>query len=58
MDDQENLSFPDTVSDLARDFISRLLVREPEKRMSLEDALQHPWILQNAAPQSNFIDSN
>jgi serine/threonine protein kinase len=27
-----------------KDFIQRLLIRNPEGRMSLEDALQHPWI--------------
>ena len=32
------------VSDLAKDFISRLLVIDPDKRLSAEQALEHPWI--------------
>nr|XP_033783558.1 death-associated protein kinase 1 [Geotrypetes seraphini] len=31
-------------SDLAKDFIRRLLVKDPKKRMTIEDSLQHPWI--------------
>ncbi|XP_077457150.1 death-associated protein kinase 1 [Stigmatopora argus] len=29
---------------LAKDFIARLLVKDPKKRMSIQDSLQHPWI--------------
>jgi serine/threonine protein kinase len=32
----------------AKDFISRLLSRDPEERMSLQQALRHPWILINS----------
>jgi aurora kinase, other len=35
---------PDGVSSIASDFISRLLVLEPRDRMSLETALDHPFI--------------
>ncbi|XP_023699838.1 death-associated protein kinase 3 [Paramormyrops kingsleyae] len=31
-------------SELAKDFIRRLLVRDPKKRMTIEDSLEHPWI--------------
>jgi serine/threonine protein kinase len=31
-------------SDLAKDFISQLLVRDPKKRATTSDCLQHPWI--------------
>ncbi|XP_037655495.1 death-associated protein kinase 1-like isoform X2 [Choloepus didactylus] len=31
-------------SALARDFIRRLLVKDPKKRMTIQDSLQHPWI--------------
>jgi calcium-dependent protein kinase len=34
----------DGVSELAKDFVSRLLATEPEERMSAEEALQHPWL--------------
>ncbi|TIB04695.1 hypothetical protein E3P96_01526 [Wallemia ichthyophaga] len=32
------------MSDSAIDFISKLLIADPETRMSLKDALNHPWI--------------
>eukprot|EP00050_Salpingoeca_kvevrii_P020597 m.100476 g.100476 ORF g.100476 m.100476 type:complete len:369 (-) comp8931_c0_seq3:91-1197(-) len=32
------------VSDSGRDFVSKLLVRDPACRMSASQALQHPWI--------------
>ena len=35
---------PNTVSDKAKDFIS-LLLRESEERMGLEEALNHPWLV-------------
>ncbi|XP_054624996.1 death-associated protein kinase 3 [Dunckerocampus dactyliophorus] len=31
-------------SELAKDFIRRLLVKDPKKRMSIDDSLQHSWI--------------
>ncbi|CAI2354591.1 unnamed protein product [Caenorhabditis sp. 36 PRJEB53466] len=34
----------DDVSDLAKDFICRLMIKDKRKRMSVEDALKHPWI--------------
>uniref|UniRef100_A0A1I8H545 TITIN protein n=1 Tax=Macrostomum lignano TaxID=282301 RepID=A0A1I8H545_9PLAT len=37
-----------SVSDEARDFIKSLLVRRPEKRLTVHEALDHPW-LQRAA---------
>jgi len=35
----------DFISDEAKDFISRLLVKDPQKRMSVEEAIRHPWIM-------------
>lgn len=32
------------VSNLAKDFINKLLLLEPEKRMTAEEGLKHPWI--------------
>jgi len=32
------------VSEQAKDFVSKLLVLDPKKRMSAEEALQHPWL--------------
>uniref|UniRef100_A0A671R4K9 non-specific serine/threonine protein kinase n=1 Tax=Sinocyclocheilus anshuiensis TaxID=1608454 RepID=A0A671R4K9_9TELE len=31
-------------SALAKDFIARLLLKDPKKRMTILDSLQHPWI--------------
>ncbi|XP_041042130.1 death-associated protein kinase 1 isoform X3 [Carcharodon carcharias] len=31
-------------SGLAKDFIRKLLVKDPKKRMTIQDSLQHPWI--------------
>lgn len=41
-----DFSFPSYVSKHARDFIAKLLVREPEKRMNLAAAQKHNWIAQ------------
>ncbi len=32
------------ISDNAKDFITKLLCYDPEKRMTAEEALEHPWI--------------
>ena len=46
------LEFPspewDDVSLLARDFIDKMLQRTPEKRIKIDEALEHPWIQGNA----------
>lgn len=34
-----------SISSEAKDFIQRLLVREPEKRATPDELLQHPWII-------------
>jgi hypothetical protein len=33
----------DKVSSLAKDFIRKLLVKDPKKRMCPKQALKHPW---------------
>ncbi|KIO25684.1 hypothetical protein M407DRAFT_75349 [Tulasnella calospora MUT 4182] len=37
--------FPSHVSEEAKDLIGKLLVYNPDKRMSLSEVLEHPWIL-------------
>ena len=32
------------ISDMAKDFIERLIVTDQEKRMSAEEALSHDWL--------------
>lgn len=39
-----DLKYPRYLSKEIREFISKLLVRNPEKRMTLKEALQHPWL--------------
>lgn len=48
---QVSYTFPTFVSKEARDFIEKLLVKDPEGRMPLTEALEHPWILQNVISQ-------
>jgi serine/threonine protein kinase len=38
---------PSTVSNGARDLISRMLVVDPNERYSLEDIMRHPWFAEN-----------
>ncbi|XP_077228759.1 serine/threonine-protein kinase Aurora-3-like [Tasmannia lanceolata] len=47
-----DLSFPSTprVSAEAKDLISKLLVKDALKRLSLQKILEHPWIVKNADP--------
>lgn len=40
---------PDFISKAAEHLISKLLVMQPERRMSLEMVKQHPWILANTS---------
>jgi len=35
----------DGVSDLAKDFVTRLLANDPKQRISAAKALQHPWLV-------------
>ncbi|KAL9645685.1 hypothetical protein ABK040_003418 [Willaertia magna] len=37
-------SFPEYVGDEARDLVKKLLVKDPTKRITLEDVLEHPFI--------------
>jgi len=39
------MTVPSFVSTEAKDLIKRLLVLDPEKRMSLDEVQQHPWIV-------------
>ena len=40
-----DLRIPSNVSSEAKDLITRLLVHSPEKRIPLDQVLQHPWIV-------------
>nr|CAH8847180.1 unnamed protein product [Trichobilharzia regenti]CAH8847186.1 unnamed protein product [Trichobilharzia regenti] len=43
----------ENVSDLAKDFIQKLLVKNPRKRATVNECLQHPWIKPKDNKQSN-----
>ncbi|PBC28700.1 aurora kinase C-like [Apis cerana] len=40
-------TFPEFLSEGAKDLISKLLIVDPGQRLPLEDVLRHPWIVQN-----------
>lgn len=41
----EELNIPSTMSSEAKDFIMKLLMKNPEERMDTEEALKHSFIL-------------
>ncbi|XP_051976219.1 calcium/calmodulin-dependent protein kinase type 1D-like isoform X2 [Xyrauchen texanus] len=47
----------DDISDSAKDFISNLMQKDPEKRLTCEEALQHPWIAGDTALCKNIHES-
>ncbi|XP_042310618.1 calcium/calmodulin-dependent protein kinase type 1B isoform X1 [Sceloporus undulatus] len=47
----------DDISDSAKDFIKNLLERDPEKRFTCEQALQHPWISGDTALEKDIHGS-
>ncbi|KAG8045762.1 hypothetical protein GUJ93_ZPchr0008g12214 [Zizania palustris] len=51
------LLFPRTpyVSADAKDLISKLLVKDSSKRLSLDDIMKHPWILKSADPSGAVV---
>jgi calcium/calmodulin-dependent protein kinase I len=53
-----NFAFPspywDNISDIAKDLISKLLARNPEKRLSAEEVLKHSWLMNNTVEPLNF----
>uniref|UniRef100_V9L516 Calcium/calmodulin-dependent protein kinase type 1B-like protein n=1 Tax=Callorhinchus milii TaxID=7868 RepID=V9L516_CALMI len=47
----------DDISESAKDFIRHLLERDPEKRHSCQQALEHPWIVGDTALDKNIHKS-
>lgn len=43
------------VSDLAKDFICRLMAKDKRKRMTVQEALQHPWIVVSLMKSENIF---
>ncbi|KAL4916892.1 kinase-like domain-containing protein [Aspergillus aurantiobrunneus] len=52
------MQVPSFVSPEARDLIKRLLVLDPEKRISLDEIQKHPWILKHCAKDDRGIKRN
>merc|ERR1712087_730767 len=50
---KEKLKFPSDVdlSDGFKDFVRKALVKNPHKRLTMEDALRHPWVQGKAAAE-------
>lgn len=51
-------SIPSYIGELAKDFIQRLLVKDPKERMNLQDVLMHPWLIKNLDGSFLKYDSN
>lgn len=43
------------VPDNLRDLISRLLIKDPVYRITIADAKQHPWVLENLVDSEEFL---
>lgn len=44
------------ISNYAKDLVSRMLEVDPEKRITVEEALQHPWVkVQSNAKKCNYF---
>ncbi|RDW90888.1 aurora family serine/threonine-protein kinase [Aspergillus mulundensis] len=50
-----DMQVPSFVTPEARDLIKRLLVLDPEKRISLDEIQKHPWILKHCAKDDRNI---
>ncbi|CAG9760646.1 unnamed protein product [Ceutorhynchus assimilis] len=48
-----DLHFDEHINKKAKDFISKLIVLNQKKRMSLKDAMKHPWIMENYVNLNN-----
>lgn len=47
-----SIQYPDYLSPEIIDFITKLLQRNPADRMKLQEALEHPWIVNNTADEN------
>ena len=44
----------DDVSDVAKDLIRSLLVRDPQQRLNAEQLLAHPWVIGEGTPRKQL----
>ncbi|XP_014243203.1 MAP kinase-interacting serine/threonine-protein kinase 2 isoform X2 [Cimex lectularius] len=47
----------DGVSEQAKDLVSRLLIKDPERRLTAEEVLEHPWVAGLSAEGSNALET-
>lgn len=47
----------ETVPESLRDLIGKLLVKDPAKRITIAEAKQHQWVLENLMDQDQFLKS-
>ncbi|TPX32734.1 hypothetical protein SmJEL517_g04232 [Synchytrium microbalum] len=53
------ISFPDHTSSDLIDLISRMLQRDPDQRITMDDILEHPWVSPNIiSPRHNLNSQN
>lgn len=45
--DKLQIQFPSSMSSDAKDFIMKLMSKNPNQRMKIEEAILHPWIVKN-----------
>ncbi len=45
----DEIQFPDYVSNGARDLILKMLTKNPDERISPNDVINHPWIIANTS---------
>eukprot|EP01022_Parablepharisma_sp_SALTPOND_P021274 TRINITY_DN4116_c0_g2_i1.p1 TRINITY_DN4116_c0_g2~~TRINITY_DN4116_c0_g2_i1.p1 ORF type:complete len:288 (-),score=33.24 TRINITY_DN4116_c0_g2_i1:1003-1866(-) len=46
------------ISPEGRDFVKRILVKDPKKRMALTEILQHPWLIKDKKEVKEMRDKN
>jgi len=47
----------ESIPESLRDLIGKLLVKDPAKRITIAEAKQHPWVLENLTDQDRFLKS-
>lgn len=45
----------DDISDMAKDLISNLLTRDPQKRLTADQILNHPWMMGKDTPRTQLM---
>ena len=44
----------DKVSNEAKDFVKKILIADPKKRLTAEQMMEHPWMKMDLQPQPDF----